>query len=81
MADIFLKDDARKLFRGQKVIFLGDSIMRNIYQDFVYLLENGNLTPHSLLRKKGKQIEYGEFPGDTLVEGGDMVPGRDYQEV
>lgn len=68
MADIFLKEDVRKHFKGKKVIFLGDSIMRNIYQDFLYLIEKGDLTPYELLRKKGRQIP--SFEGD-LPTGGD----------
>ena len=80
MADIFLKEDVRRHFRGKKVMFLGDSIMRNIYQDFVYLLEKGDLTPHSMLRKKGVQIE--RFEGDRLVEGtGELTSGRSYKEI
>jgi hypothetical protein len=80
MADIFLKEDVRKHFRGKKVIFLGDSIMRNIYQDFLFLLEKGDLTPHSLLRKKGTQIP--SFEGDYLVKGtGELTPGRTYREI
>ena len=80
MADIFLKEDVRKHFRGKKVMFLGDSIMRNIYQDFLYLLEKGDMTPHSLLRKKGEQIP--SFEGDKLVEGtGVLTTGRNYTEI
>jgi len=80
MADIFLKEDVRKHFKGKKVMFLGDSIMRNIYQDFVYLLEKGDLTPHSMLRKKGVQIE--SFEGDRLLPGtGELTSGRSYKEV
>ena len=80
MADIFLKEDVRKHFRGKKVMFLGDSIMRNIYQDFLYLLEKGDMTPHSLLRKKGEQIP--SFEGDQLVDGtGVLTTGRNYKEI
>jgi len=80
MADIFLKEDVRKHFRGKRVMFLGDSIMRNIYQDFVYLLERGDLTPHGLLRKKGEQIP--SFEGDMLMDGtGELTPGRNYREI
>ena len=80
MADVFLKEDVRKHFRGKKVIFLGDSIMRNIYQDFVYLLEKGDLTPHGLLRKKGEQIQ--SFEGDELLPGtGVRTTGRNYKEI
>ena len=81
MADVFLKADVRAIFKDRKVLFMGDSVLRNLYQDFVYLVEEGTLTPNKLLKKKGNQIQDGEFPGDSLVEGGEMVPGRDYQEV
>ena len=76
MADVFLKSDVRSIFKDRKVLFMGDSVLRNLYQDFVYLVEKGTLTPNKLLKKKGVQIEDGDFPG-----GGEMVPGRDYQEV
>ena len=80
MADVFLREDVRKHFSGKKVIFLGDSIMRNIYQDFLYLLENGDLTPHGFLRKKGEQIP--SFQGDQLMDGtGELTAGRYYKEI
>ena len=80
MAVIFLKEDVRKYFKGKKVIFLGDSIMRNIYQDFLYLIERGDLTPHDLLRKKVRQIP--SFEGDYLLEGtGELTTGRTYREI
>ena len=82
MADVFLKGDARAILNGRKVLFLGDSILRNLYQDLVYLLEKGSLTPHALLKKKGVQVEEGMFPGDSLVQGtGHLTTGRDYTEV
>ena len=62
-------------------VYLYFSIFGISTRDFVYLIEKGTLTPNKLLKKKGIQIEDGDFPGDTLVEGGEMVPGRDYQEV
>jgi len=81
MAEIFLKADARKSLKGKKLLFLGDSIMRNLYQDCVYLLENGGLTPYGELRRKGEQIP-SFAPGDHLVEGtGVLCSGRSYREV
>merc|ERR1719193_2618843 len=54
--------------------------MRNIYQDFLYLLEKGDMTPHSMLRKKGVQIP--SFEGDQLVDGtGGLTAGRNYKEI
>ena len=82
MADIFIKSDVRAIFRGKKVLCLGDSILRNLYQDFIYLLEKGTFTPTSLLRKKGTQIKEGDFPGDSLVDGTCvLITGRDYTET
>ena len=82
MADVFLKGDVRMIFKGKKVLFLGDSVLRNLYQDFVYILEKGSLTPNALLKKKGTQIESGMFPGDSLVPGtGNLESGRHYKEV
>ena len=54
MADIFLREDALKTLKGKQIIFIGDSIQRNIYQDLVTLLckvgvkrvnNTGQLTP------------------------------------
>lgn len=49
MADIFMRKDVREVLFNKKVVFLGDSILRNIYQDFVWLFEHGEFTPHQLL--------------------------------
>ena len=63
MADIFSKFDARKVLKKKKILFLGDSIMRNIYKDLIWLLSEGNFTPPYLLRKKGEN----SFGGDRLT--------------
>ena len=47
-------------------MFLGDSIMRNIYQDFVTLLFTGKMSSHEhVLKKKGEMIP--RYYGDRLV--------------
>ena len=75
----FLKADAIKTLEGKSVLFLGDSILRNIYQDFVTLLHTGSLTNHDILSKKGEQIT--SYLGDTLMNNtGKLVAGRDYRE-
>jgi len=80
MADVFISQDVRKIMRGKKVLFLGDSILRNIYQDLLWIMEKGTLTPAELLKKKGTMIE--RFCGDKLVPGtGNLITGRDYWEV
>ena len=42
MADLFNHDDVIGLLRGKSFLFMGDSIMRNIYKDFVTLLDDGS---------------------------------------
>ena len=42
MADIFERQDAVYVLKGKSVLFLGDSIMRNIYKDFITLLDVGS---------------------------------------
>ena len=52
MADIFQRSDVRNVLLNKKVVFLGDSILRNIYQDLVWLFEHGDFTPHRTLVDK-----------------------------
>ena len=63
MADIFSKFDARKVLKKKKILFLGDSIMRNVYKDLIWLLSEGNFTPQDLLKRKGEN----SFGGDRLT--------------
>ena len=63
MADIFSKFDARKVLQKKKILFLGDSIMRNVYKDLIWLLSEGNFTPQDLLKRKGEN----SFGGDRLA--------------
>ena len=67
MADIFLKKNLQEIFRGKSILFLGDSIMRNIYKDFVWLTGetnyHGEYIPSRFLKNKGEQ----RFQGDTLT--------------
>ena len=54
--------------------------MRNIYQDIIFMIEKGFLTPQTLLKKKGKQIP--SFEGDCLVKNtGDLTLGRNFREI
>lgn len=77
--DIFLKNDVRRVFKGKSVLFMGDSILRNIYQDFLWLMEKGTLTPAEMLKKKGEDMK--SFCGDRLIPGtGEKTAGRDYWE-
>ena len=42
MADIFQRIDAVHVLKGKSILFLGDSIMRNIYKDLIVLLDVGS---------------------------------------
>ena len=79
MVDVFFRDDARAALKGKTVVFLGDSLCRQLYQDTVTLLCTGQLTSHETLKKKGKQLP--DYLNDKLVGYGDIVTGRDYKEV
>jgi len=81
MAEIFQRSDVRNILLNKKVVFLGDSILRNIYQDLVWLFEHGDFTPHRTLRKKGEQLGRFEFPDELHAGTGKMTPGRNYKEV
>ena len=54
MVDVFFREDARSALKGKTVVFLGDSLCRQLYQDAVTLLCTGQLTSHETLKKKGK---------------------------
>eukprot|EP00095_Tigriopus_kingsejongensis_P009287 maker-scaffold175_size286436-snap-gene-1.51 protein:Tk09287 transcript:maker-scaffold175_size286436-snap-gene-1.51-mRNA-1 annotation:"FAM113A" len=71
MADIFERDHILDLFQGKSILFLGDSIMRSIYKDLVFLL-----APERFLCEKGER----SFFGDTLFDLTEMTAGRNYRE-
>ena len=70
--------EVRDLFGDKKVVFLGDSIMREIYKDFVWLHSDGKLIPHDLMIdiKDKERNEAGEpIIQSTLCEGERLIPG------
>ena len=76
MADIFLKDDDIKFFKENSILFIVDSIMRNIQEDFSTLIITGKLTSHGNLQKKSTQMPI--YARDELeIMIGPLVPGRD----
>ena len=48
MADVFTREDVRRVLGGRQVLLLGDSVLRNLYQDLVWLAEKGTLTPNEV---------------------------------
>ncbi|XP_047501910.1 uncharacterized protein LOC125047640 isoform X2 [Penaeus chinensis] len=80
MADIFRQYDVTKLLSERSVLMLGDSNMRSIYRDLIYLLVDGGIIPPEMLRR-AKSRNAGHC-GDRVVEmSKDDTAGRDYFEV
>lgn len=80
MADFFTFEDARELLFNKKILFLGDSILRSIYQDLLSLLEDGNFSGEDGLKLKGEELP--SYMGDLLVVNtGKLTTGRDYDEI
>jgi len=85
MCDIFTHKDVRQLLKGKSCLFIGDSIMRNMYKDLVWLTthprEEFLKTKH--FQKKGED-HLGGLPEEQLIYGGPrdprVGPGRDYEE-
>ena len=70
--EMFTKYDVRDLFKNRFVLFLGDSIIRDVYKDFVWLREKGNLIPHEKLRefdRENKTAQSSLVPSERLMEG------------
>ena len=70
--EMFTKYDVRDLFKNRFVLFLGDSIIRDVYKDFVWLREKGNLIPHEKLREfdREKRTAQGSLvTSERLMEG------------
>ena len=66
MGDLFLCEDMRLLLRNKSICFIGDSVQRTIYKDFITLLQENRFASVMGLKAKGEQ----SYMGDTLVEGG-----------
>ncbi|XP_075211734.1 PC-esterase domain-containing protein 1A-like [Lycorma delicatula] len=77
MADIFQQSDAKRLLKDKYVLFLGDSNIRALYKDLVWLLNSNTLVENHVLRRK---LEF-SFLGDKLVKRSDLIKGREYKEV
>ena len=79
MCDIFTKDDVRQLFRKKSILFIGDSIMRNIYKDLVWLTSKStrqSLIPQRHMKAKAEK----NFLEDKIIIEADVHSGREYQE-
>ena len=83
MCDIFKQKDIIAKLKGKSFLFLGDSIMRNLYKDLVWLTTSPyeNFIPTRWMARKGEK-HMGNIREEVLTHGGpDMYePGRLYQE-
>ncbi|CAL4100720.1 unnamed protein product, partial [Meganyctiphanes norvegica] len=77
MADLFTQNDIADLFANKFIIMLGDSNMRAMYKDLVYLFKHGRMTPASCFRGRHDN----PFCGDKLIQVTKPSQGRGYYEV
>lgn len=66
MSDLFLSDDVRKLLRGKHVVLLGDSNIRGIYKDIIWLMNDNSFIPYECLGAKGEP-RYDIFVTNILI--------------
>jgi len=83
MCDIFTQKDVHQLLKGKRCLFIGDSIMRNMYKDLVWLTSHPReeflKTRH--FQDKG-EAHLGGLKEEKLVYGGPKITkGRYYEEV
>ena len=45
MSDIFYPDDVTDILKNKKILFLGDSIVRALYKDLIWLINTKSLIP------------------------------------
>lgn len=87
MCDIFTGEDVCRLFKGKSVLFLGDSIMRNIYKDLLYMSQEpqepgrcqkyrNQYIPSFHMQRKGES----SFCGDKLLYVTELNAARNYEE-
>jgi len=69
MCDVFEKEDAREILKGKTILFLGDSILRNIYKDLIWLIQDGTFLDQSYMADKLEPT----FAGDQLKFGSDRT--------
>ncbi|KAL0270259.1 UNVERIFIED_CONTAM: hypothetical protein PYX00_007729 [Menopon gallinae] len=77
MADIFTKNDAQKVVEYKVIWFWGDSNIRAVYKDLVWLLQRNSLIDQSVLRNRLEA----SFMNDYLIKGEMLHKGRSYTEV
>ena len=83
MCDIFTREDVHNALRGRSYLFIGDSIMRNLYKDLVWLTAPTNSRQEFLKTKhmviKGEPHLCG-LQNERLIFQSERKTGRDYEE-
>lgn len=74
--DVFSRINARDTLQGKKIWLFGDSNMRSLYKDLVWLLEYGSLVSQSSLQTKNEM----SHANDRKFTNGELHSGRDYEE-
>lgn len=46
--DIFKSSEVRSLLQGKTVLFMGGSVVRGLYKDFVWLLNSDSMIPYKV---------------------------------
>ena len=73
----FTTSQARILLRNKYVLFLGDSVQRGMYKDFVAFLHNREMLTTEELQKTGEP----SFRGDHLLYATEKNLGSEYCEI
>ncbi|XP_049864693.1 PC-esterase domain-containing protein 1A-like isoform X2 [Schistocerca gregaria] len=77
MCDIFTRQDAMSLLQGKYILMLGDSNMRALYKDLIWLLETNTLIESHQLRTKMEK----SFLGDKRTAGDKLHKARNFTET
>ena len=55
MCDLFRSEDVRRVLSGKHVVLLGDSNIRGIYKDIIWLMNDNSFIPYECLSAKGEK--------------------------
>jgi hypothetical protein len=82
MCDIFTQKDVHNVLQGKRFLFIGDSIMRNMYKDLVWLTTHPReeFLKTRFMQKKGEP-HLGGLQSEKRIHISQLTAGRDYEEV
>lgn len=75
--DIFDSVQAHKVLDGKTILIFGDSNIRAIYKDLLWLLEEGSLIPIEYLKIKNEP----SFLSDIRTSTSRLMNSRNYRET